>query len=214
MCFTNPYSIAPPGMPTLTPTPVYSNILVGQPPGTVFQQPGDNVYLRLKLDDSNTVLYPVAEDSVVVTAAVTSAPAVATQAHECAFCRANFATDLDLRHHVDIAHADIRDVFCPTCQKAFCKRSVMKRHMKSVHADSKDYTCTLCNKAFAEKKNLQMHINALHKGLKPYHCQVCGKDFARKCDLLRHGNSVHKGTFRFRMRKPGVTVLLLLFTIR
>lgn len=40
----------------------------------------------------------------MVTAAVTSAPAVATQAHECAFCRANFATDLDLRHHVEIAH--------------------------------------------------------------------------------------------------------------
>jgi KRAB domain-containing zinc finger protein len=114
--------------------------------------------------------------------------------HICSICSSGFKSIGNLRRHEAI-HTATRDFQCDSCPKAFKTQLALKIHTEVVHAELKVFVnCEFC-KAIIQEKHLNQHIKNQHteEGQeKPFECSACGKTFRTFKLGQRHYEAVHE----------------------
>lgn len=80
---------------------------------------------------------------------------------------------------------------CNICNSKFASNRNLKYHIDRQHEKKKPFSCYLCGDAFSSDRNVKKHITAIHDRKKPYKCDTCDKKFAQKVNLASHCKRMH-----------------------
>ena len=90
-----------------------------------------------------------------------------------------FASGLDLRKHIDLAHngRDGGDALtCRYCDAPFSTRAALRDHLAE-HAALRPFRCETCDVRFSSQVALTRHARRVHERRAPHECRECGKRF-------------------------------------
>ena len=82
------------------------------------------------------------------------------------FCENAYTTSDQLRIHVRIKHAGLKNHECIECGKEFGRRKTLNAHIKNMHSrERKLEQCPFCDKELKDYHYMQRHIRTIHEGL-------------------------------------------------
>ncbi|KAF4531913.1 hypothetical protein B566_EDAN000942 [Ephemera danica] len=107
--------------------------------------------------------------------------------YECISCQISFATELEVRSHVESTHNSDDSQRCHLCQESFDTPLKLQCHLiEHTFAGCPTFACYLCGAVFTASAGLQRHMVSHGPNSKPYDCNKCHLKFYFRSELDNH----------------------------
>lgn len=113
---------------------------------------------------------------------------------KCDKCSKAYATDKQLKNHIQAVHEKAFVHICEVCAKVFRNKSICEKHKKVVHSDVKmpSVQCQYCQLWLKHEISLKSHIKRHHENDGKRHiCDICGKESPNSLALHNHKKVSH-----------------------
>ena len=120
--------------------------------------------------------------------------AASRQPHLCPYCRKILGTKWSLQQHISVRHFATRSATCHLCDKAYASQADLRRHVQEVHAEpERQKRCPVCQEE-VRAAYLRRHMQYRHSAQEqqPASCEECGKVFSKRENMLKHVRTVHE----------------------
>jgi hypothetical protein len=122
--------------------------------------------------------------------------------HPCEVCGRVYQSISSKRHHMKVAHLNVKMYKCTHCTETFRGYYQKLKHTSTVHGETKYYKCSFCPKTFLCNSALWSHNRVVHEQGHTYDCDNCDyRTYTKR--LIRLHMSCHGEKQQFRCNACG-----------
>jgi KRAB domain-containing zinc finger protein len=81
-------------------------------------------------------------------------------------CTKKYASEPELKQHVEISHCGVRKYACEQCNSSFSCKSDLRGHVLNIH-ERKKIQCEICPTLMGSKNYYSKHIKSHHRDIDP-----------------------------------------------